>query len=103
MTGESESGRSTKAFRKPLPRMLLRTITSAQTIPNTVLTTTAIPATRSVSLNAETVSGSVIAAQAPSQVLGGAPHHHRDRPDENERQVAERDEAEREPTHGRAL
>ena len=56
-----------KALRNPLPRMLPRTITSAQTIPKTVFTTTAIPATSSVSLNAAIVSGSVIAAQAPSR------------------------------------
>ena len=66
ITGESESGRSTKALRKPLPRMSPRTITSAQTIPKTVFTTTAIAVTMSVSLNAESVSGSLIAAQAPS-------------------------------------
>ena len=67
ITGESESGRSTNALRKPRPGMLLRTITSAQTIPNTVFTTTAIAATMSVSLNAAIVFGSVIAAQAPSR------------------------------------
>ena len=66
-TGESESGRSTKALRKPLPGILPRTIRSAQTIPKTVLTTTAIAVTISVSLNAEIVSGSEIAAQAPSR------------------------------------
>ena len=47
--------------------MLPRTITSAQTIPKTVFTTTAIAVTISVSLKAATVSGSVIAAQAPSR------------------------------------
>ena len=36
------------------------------------------------------------------QVLGGAPHHHRERRDEDECQVAERDDAEAVPTHARA-
>ncbi len=67
ITGESESGRSTKALRKPLPGILPRTITSAQTIPKTVFTTTAIAVTMSVSLKAEIVSGSEIAVQAPSR------------------------------------
>ena len=47
--------------------MLPRTIRSAQTIPKTVFTTTAIAVTMSVSLNAEIVSGAEIAAQAPSR------------------------------------
>ncbi len=47
--------------------MFPRTITSAQTIPKTVFTTTAIAVTVSVSLNAAIVSGFVIAAQAPSR------------------------------------
>ncbi len=47
--------------------MLPRTITSAQTIPKTVFTTTAIAMTRKVSLKAAIVSGFVIAAQAPSK------------------------------------
>ena len=83
--------------------MLLRTITSAQTIPKTVFDDTAIPATKSVSLNAEMVVRIRDRRPGAVQVLGGAPHHHGNRPDENERQVTERDEAEREPTHGRAL
>ena len=66
-TGESERGRSTNALRKPLPGTLARTIRSAQTIPKTVFTTTAIAVTMSVSLNAAIVFGSVIAAQAPSR------------------------------------
>ncbi len=36
------------------------------------------------------------------EVLGRAPHHHRERRDEDERQVAERDDAEAMPTHARA-
>ena len=67
ITGESESGRSTKALRKPLPRMLPRTITSAQTIPKTVLTATAITVTKRVSSKAAIVLDSVMAAQAPSR------------------------------------
>ena len=82
--------------------MLPRTITSAQTIPKTVFTTTAIAVTRRVSLNAAMVSGSVIAAQAPSRSSAVRHTIIGDRPDEDERQVAERDETEREPTHARA-
>ena len=82
--------------------MLPRTITSAQTIPNTVFTTTAIAVTMSVSLNAASVSGSRDRRPGAVQVLGRAPHHHHERPDEDERQVAERGEPEREPTHARA-
>ena len=67
ITGESESGRSTKAFRKPLPRMLLRTITSAQMIPNTVFTTTAIARDHEGQLESRDRAGSLIAAQAPSR------------------------------------
>ena len=67
MTGESASGRSMKALRRPRPGMLPRTITSAQTTPNTVFTTTAIAVTKSVSLNASIVSGAEIAPQAPSR------------------------------------
>ena len=47
--------------------MLPRTITRAQTIPNTVFTATAIAVTVRVSLKAATVFGSEIAAQAPSR------------------------------------
>ena len=63
--------------------MLPRTIASAQTIPNTVLTGTAIAVTSSVSLKAEIVSGSVIAAQAPSEVLERAPDHHHERAEQD--------------------
>ena len=82
--------------------MLPRTMTSAQTIPNTVFTATAITVTSSVSLKAETVFGSVIAAQAPSRSSRRAPDHHRERPDDEEREVPEREEPEGEPTHARA-
>ena len=82
--------------------MLPRTITSAQTIPNTVFTTTAIAVTKSVSLNAAIVSGAEIAAQAPSRSSAVRHTIMNERPDEDQREVAERDEAEREPTHARA-
>ena len=67
ITGESESGRSTNALRKPRPGIFPRTITRPQTIPKTVFTTTAIAVTVRVSLKAETVSGAEIAAHAPSR------------------------------------
>ena len=67
ITGESERGRSTKALRKPRPGTSPRTISSAQTIPNTVFTATAIAVTVSVSLNAAIVSGSEMAVHAPSR------------------------------------
>ncbi len=56
-----------KALRNARPGMSPRTTTSAHTIPNTVFTPTAIAVTSRVSLKAETVSGAVIAAQAPSR------------------------------------
>ena len=53
-----------KALRSPLPRKRLRTIASAQTIPNTVFTGTAIAVMISVSLKALIVSGVESASQA---------------------------------------
>ena len=53
-----------KAFSSPLPRNFLRTIASAQTIPNTVFTGTAMAVMIRVSLNALSVSGVVSASQA---------------------------------------
>ena len=97
-----------KAFRTPLPQNLRRTIASAQTIPNTVFTGTAIAVMISVSLNALSVSGVVSASQAgPEAVLEGAPEDDRERADEDDREVRHRDEAEPDPrkarpTHGRA-
>ena len=56
-TGESASGRSMKALRRPLPQKRLRTIASAHTIPNTVFTGTAMAVMIRVSLKALSVSG----------------------------------------------
>ena len=91
-----------KALRNPLPGMLPRTIASPQTIPNTVFTATAIAVTSRVSLKAEMVSGAVIAAQAPSRSSAVRHTIMIERADEDHDEVAERDEAEPEPTHGRA-
>ena len=55
-----------KAFRSPLPGNRRRTIASAATIPNTVFSGTAIAVISSVSLNAFSASGDVIAAHAAS-------------------------------------
>ena len=52
------------AFRSPLPRKRRRTIASAQTMPNTVFTGTAMAVMISVSLNALSVSGVVSASHA---------------------------------------
>ena len=52
------------AFSRPLPGNRFRTIASAQTIPNTVFTGTAIAVMISVSLKALIVSGVVSASQA---------------------------------------
>ena len=52
------------AFRRPLPRNLRRTIASAQTIPKTVFTGTAMAVMIRVSLSALIVSGVVSASQA---------------------------------------
>jgi len=63
-TGDRASGRSMKAFRRPLPQKDFRTIASAHTIPNTVFTGTAMAVMISVSLNAWSVSGAVSASHA---------------------------------------
>ena len=47
-TGETANGRSMSAFRIALPRNFWRTRTSAQAIPNTVFSGTAIAAIRIV-------------------------------------------------------
>ena len=82
--------------------MLPRTITSAQTTPNTVFTTTAIAATKSVSLNGVERLRGRDRPPGAVEILGRPPHHHEQRPDEDQGEVAERDEPEREPTHARA-
>ena len=64
--GRRARGRSTNALRNPFPRKSRRTMSSAQTTPNTVLSGTAIAATRSVGLNAWSVSGVVSAFHAAS-------------------------------------
>ena len=63
-TGESASGRSMNAFSRPLPQNRFRTIASAQTIPKTVFTGTAIAVMINVSLNAWIVSGVARASHA---------------------------------------
>src|SRR4051794_39833716 len=63
-TGESASGRSTNAFTSPLPGKRRRTIARPTTIPKIVFSGTAIAAISIVSLNACSVSASVIADHA---------------------------------------
>ncbi len=58
-TGETANGRSMIPFRIALPRNLCRTSTSAQAIPKTVFSGTAIPAIMIVSQNACSASGVV--------------------------------------------
>src|SRR5947208_2846033 len=60
MTGETAIGRSTIEFNAPTPGKRWRTMRSAQRIPNTVLSGTAIAATISVSFSAWSASGVVI-------------------------------------------
>ena len=55
------------ALSRPLPGNRRRTITSAQTIPKTVFSGTAIAVMSSVSLNAWIVSGEESASQAGSK------------------------------------
>ena len=72
------------ALSTPLPGNVRRTIASAQTIPNTVFTGTAIAVMISVSLNAWIVSGVESASQAGCEaVLEGAPEDDRERADED--------------------
>src|SRR4051794_1933122 len=63
ITGETAIGRSTSALSAPTPGKRWRTIRSAQRIPNTVFSGTAIDATRSVSLSACSASGFVTSCQ----------------------------------------
>ena len=67
-------------------------------MPKTVFTGTAIAVMISVSFNALIVSGVVSASQAGREaVLERAPEDDRQRPDEDHREVAERDDAQPEP------
>ena len=75
-----------KALSRLLPRNERRTMASAQTIPNTVFTGTAIAVMRSVSLNAWTVSGSESASHdRPEPVLERPPEDDRERPERGSR------------------
>ena len=73
-----------KAFRRPLPGKRRRTIASAQTIPKTVFTGTAIAVMISVSLNAWIVSGCRERVPGGREaVLERPPEDDRERPDED--------------------
>ena len=65
-TGETARGRSMKALRSPLPRKRRRTMASAQRMPNTVFSGTAMAAAISVTRNACSVLGSDNACQTGS-------------------------------------
>ena len=80
------------ALSRPLPGKRLRTIASAQTIPKTVFTGTAMAVMISVSLNAWIVSG--VRQRVPGgreAVLERPPEDDRERADEDDREVEERD------------
>ena len=75
-----------------MPQKRLRTIASAQTIPNTVFTGTAMAVMIRVSLKALSVSG--VDERVPRRreaVLERPPEDDRERSDEDDREVEERD------------
>ena len=91
------------ALSSPLPGNLRRTIASAQTIPNTVFTGTAIAVMISVSFKrVDRLGGRERVPGRREAVLERAPEHDRERADEDHREVAERDEAERPDAYARS-
>ncbi len=72
MTGDTENGRSISVSNRFLPRNSNLAMAHAAATPNTTLSGTAIAATLSVSVMADSASGSASAAQYTSRPLRSA-------------------------------
>ena len=97
-TGETANGRSMSASSSALPRKRPRTSASAAITPKIVFSGTAIAATSIVSQNAWIAAGVVIESQTGADaVLERAVEDQPDRHEQQQRQVAERDDAQPDP------
>ena len=93
-TGEIANGRSSSALSSALPRKRPRASASAMSTPKTALSGTAIAVTSIVSQNAEIAAGVVIESHdGADAVLERAVEDQPDRREQQQREVAERDDA----------